>query len=154
MSFKLPHSQMSLPLCSLNSPMVATGVARHGRGGKLDPGGVIQLRLSDELDEVVELLAVLALVLGVRPVALGLSVGIRAPRIIVSTESMNPITLALNAGLVVSEKGSTELAWPDAMLANRSVGGSFNEVNKHGADAENLQRILGWTARKGSDPPS
>ncbi len=78
MSFKLPHSQMSLPLCSLSLRMVATGSRVTVAAGKSAPGDGIQLRRSDELGEVVELLAVLALVVGVRPVVLGLGVGIRA----------------------------------------------------------------------------
>ena len=46
-----------------------------------------------------------------------------APRIIVSTESMNPITLALNAGSVVSEKGSpdTKLRPPSSSAAMLST---------------------------------
>jgi streptomycin 6-kinase len=77
MCFKLPHSQMFLPLCSLSSRMVAVG-SRVTIGARSRPRGVIQLRRGDELGEVVELLAVFALLVGVRPVALGLGVGVRA----------------------------------------------------------------------------
>ncbi len=120
MSFKLqPDVLAALPL---ELPDGGDRVARHSCGRKVAPGGVIQPRRGDELGEVVELLAVLALVVGVRPVALGLGVGIRA-EIIVSTESMNPITLALNTGLVVSEKGSpdTKLSPPSSSAAMLST---------------------------------
>jgi tetratricopeptide (TPR) repeat protein len=57
--------------------MVAAGSRVTVAAGK-SPQGRLQLRRGDELGEVVELLAVLALLIGVRPVVLGLGVGIRA----------------------------------------------------------------------------
>jgi len=54
MSFKLPHSQMSLPLCSLSSRMVAAGSRVTVAAGKSPQGA------SSSFDEATNLVRLLS----------------------------------------------------------------------------------------------